>query len=301
VSRARNRPPRLVSHAGESRPAPAPTLEALIERSKIAGTGSGPGPTELRRNVERLAAGDRSALGELAPVVGLTPADVWLAIKDVFGATSDIVAIDAARTIAATRHAAARVQEVAASGARIAVATARPASLMMLHLAFARLARDCGGEVLELPDFGPIRADGRAPRWLRWVGGVAVVSDGDALWATRDGEAAREWVFAIPRPSLVIADGPFVEVAWETGIEVVALAGLDRPGLAVAAVRGNRCTFVPLRTDRPANAYGALEGLIAGAEPGPEALLPPPPDGPTDPPADAPSDPPSDPPTDPDV
>ena len=39
--------------------APPPTVEALVERAKIAGAGgAGPGPTELRRNVERLVAGD---------------------------------------------------------------------------------------------------------------------------------------------------------------------------------------------------------------------------------------------------
>jgi hypothetical protein len=274
VSRARNRPPRLESHSGASRPAPEPTLEALIARAKIAGPGSGPGPTELRHTVERLAAGDRGVLGELAPIPGVTAVTAWLAVTDVFGATADAVAIDAALTLDATRRAAARVRAVAATGARIALATARPASLLTLHLAFARLARIHGGDVAELADFGPIRADGRTPRWMRWIGGVAVVSDGDALCATRDGEAAREWEFAIPRPALVIADGPFAEVAWERGIEVVALAGLDRPGLAVAAAKGNRCTLVPLRTDRPAVAYGLLEDLVAaggaGLEPAPE-------------------------------
>jgi hypothetical protein len=142
-----------------------------------------------------------------------------------------------------------------------------------LHLSFARLARASGGEVVDLADFGPIRADGRTPRWLRWVGGVAVVSDGQSLCDTQDGEVAREWMFAIPRPSLVIADGPFAEVAWESGIEVVAFAGLDRPGLALAAAIGGRCTLVPMRTDRPARNYQALEDLIAP----PEADLDPPP------------------------
>jgi Phosphatase len=270
VSRARIRPPKLEPREGASRAAPPPTLEELLERAKIAGAGSGPGRTELRHIVEGVATAERRALGELVPIPRLTPADAWLAVKDVFGATADTPMIDAARTIAATRTAAARVRAVAASGARVAIATAHPASLMMLHLAFARCARSLGGEVVDLADFGPIRADGRTPRWLRWVGGVAVVSDGDALCAVHEGEAAREWTFAIPRPSLVIADGPFAEVAWEAGIEVVALMGLDRPGLAVAAARSSgRSTLVPMRTDRPARAYGVLEKIVErpGGEP----------------------------------
>jgi hypothetical protein len=264
VRQARNRPPKLVPHAQAPRPAPPPTLEAMIERSKVAGAGgSGPGSTELRRTVERLVAGDRRALGELEPMTGLTLVDAWTAVGGAFGASGDTPVIDASRTIAATRSAVARVLEAAARGARVAVATAAPASLVTLHLSFVRLARANGAEVVDLPDFGPIRADGRTPRWLRWLGGVAVVSDGQSLCDTRDGEAAREWMFAIPRPSLVIADGPYAEVAWERGIEVVAFAGLDRPGLALAAAVDGRCTLVPMRTDRPARGYQVLVDLVA--------------------------------------
>src|SRR5260370_1062605 len=139
----------------------------------------------------------------------------------------------------------------------------REASLMTMHLAFARLAGAHGAEVVDLADFGPIRADGRTPRWLRWVSGVAVVSDGHALCGTRDGEAAREWMFAIPRPSLVVADGPFAEVAWERGIEVVAFASLDRPGLALASAVFGPCYLLPMRTERPAPRYQWAGAFVA--------------------------------------
>ena len=274
---ARNRPPKLESRAATSQPAPPPTPEALIEQSKIAGAGaSGPGSTELRRTVERLVAGDRRALGELEPMTGLTLIDAWAALTGAFGATADAPVIDPSRTIAATRCARERVLAVSARGGQIAIATARPASLLMLQLAFGRLAGAAGGEVVDLADFGPIRADGRTPRWLRWVGGVAVVTDGRSLCDTQDGEVAREWMFAIPRPALVIADGPFAEVAWESGAEVVAFAGLDRPGLALAAAIGGRCSLVPMRTDRPARGYRVLEELIAlpGADFAPLPLPP---------------------------
>jgi hypothetical protein len=140
-----------------------------------------------------------------------------------------------------------------------------------LHLSFSRLAPLRGGAVVHLAYFGPIRADGRAGRRLRWFGGVAVVSDGDGLCATRDGEAAREWLFAIPRPALVIADGPFAEVAWESGIDVVACAGLDRLGLAVAAARRGAGIVVPMRTDLAARGYRMLEEIVAGEEADPPA------------------------------
>jgi Phosphatase len=265
MSRGRNRPPRLEPRVDVPQPSPPPTIEALIERSKIVGaSASGPGPTELRRRVERMSTGDRRAFGELEPIGGLAPADVWLAVTDAFGATDVVASIDATRTVAATRAAVERVRTVAASGARIAIATASPASLLMLHLAFARLVCGHGGELIDLADVGPIRSDGRTGRRLRWVGGVAVVTDGRAICASLDGEAAREWIFAVPRPALVVADGAFAEIAWDAGIEVVAMAGLDRPALAVAAARHGRGLVVPMHTDRPAQAYRPLEALVAG-------------------------------------
>ena len=273
MSRGRDRPPRLELHVDISPPAPPPTLEELIERSKVVGpSASGPGPTELRRKVERLSMGDRRAFGELAPVAGLTVADTWGAVTTAFGATADAAVVTAARTIDATRAAVARVRAVSAAGGRVAIATGAPASLLTLHLVFARLVVDEGGELIDLSDFGPIRADGRTSRRLRWVGGVAVVSDGRALFDSRDGEAAREWMFAIPRPALAVADGPFAEVAWESGIEVVAFTGLDRPALAVAGSTAGRCTLVPMHTDREPRAYRPIQDLVAAtaaATPGP--------------------------------
>src|SRR3954452_6082259 len=158
MSRARNRPPKLEPRASASRPVAPPTLEALIERAKVAGPGaSGPGPTELRRTVERLAFGDRRAPGELAAMPGLTTEESWAAVTRVFGATAAAPVIESGRTISAVVAAAARVREVAArGGARVGIATANPASLLTLHLAFAGLARAHGGDVVDLADFGPI-------------------------------------------------------------------------------------------------------------------------------------------------
>lgn len=263
MARSKNRPPRLEPSVPVGREAPPLTPEARLEHAKVTGPGgSGPGPTELRRLVERMAVNDRRSLGELAPMPGLAVDDAWAAVTATYGATPAAATIDATHTLAATRRAVARVLEVGATGARVAIATARPASLLTVHMAWARRAAAAGAAVADLADFGPIRADGRSPRWLRWIGSVAVVSDGRALCETADGEAAREWIFAVPRPALVVADGPFAEVAWENGIEVVALAGLDRPGLAVATARDGRGLVVPMRTDRPARGYAPIEEQI---------------------------------------
>jgi hypothetical protein len=189
VSRSKNRPPRLEATVPVAHEAAPLTPEARLEHAKVAGAGgSGPGPTELRRLLERMAVNDRRSLGELAPMPRLSTDEAWAAVTATYGATPTVATIDAVRTLDATRRAAARIVEVGTGGARIAVATARPASLLTVHMAWARLAAAVGADVVDLADFGPIRADGRTSRCLRWIGSVAVVSDGRALCNTGDGE-----------------------------------------------------------------------------------------------------------------
>jgi hypothetical protein len=268
MARARSRPPKLEARVGVARPAEPPTTEQLLDRAKVTGRSGMPGRSELRVLVERVAGGDRVALGEVLPIEGVTVVDVWSALAAVYGATFKDPLIDATRAVAAARAAGARIAAVAAAGGRIAFATSSPASLLPLHLALARKVSALGGIVLEQPDAGPIRVDGRSSRWLRWFDGVTVVTDGSALCAVHDGEAARELQFVLARPSLFVGDGAFAEAAWEAGIEVVALAGLDRCGLAVPAHRGLRATLVPVRTDRSPAAY---RPLLAAFEAGFEA------------------------------
>jgi hypothetical protein len=249
MSKARNRPPRLESTIGHQQAAPAPTVAQRLERAHVAGRAVGPGPSELRRLVER-AAGDRTQ-----PVL---LDDAWNAVHEVFGATISNPRIDPNLTIAAAQRAVARIIEVASSGAHIALATSQPASLITVYLAFARLARSLGAEVADDVDSPPLRADGRAALEIRWVDGVAVVTDGQSLCATRGPAAPQEWLFLIPRPALVIADGPFADVAIEAGIEVIAPAGLGHCSLAVARRRDRSCLVIPMWTDRAPGAYRPL-------------------------------------------
>ena len=249
MSKSRDRPPHLESRIGSQHVVPPPTLEAVLERSHVAGRASVSNASELRRGVER-AAGDR-----------LHPApldEAWASVGRVFGATVADPRIDPALTISAAREAMARVSEVAASNARVALATSLPASLLTVHLAIARFARISGADVTDGEDAGPMRVDGRADRYVRWLDGVAVVTDGRSLCSVRALEAAQEWLFMIPRPALVIADGPYADVALDAGIEVIAFAGLDHCSLAIGTANIRRCLVVPMWTDRPPGAYRPL-------------------------------------------
>jgi hypothetical protein len=263
VSRSRNRPPHLEPRVGPQEIAAPPTLPEELVRSHVTGTGMTPGPSEIRRLVERAA--------EREPAVLLDEA--WSEVEAVFGATLDSPRIDPDLTIASARRAVRRIVDVAGIGAHISLATSRPASLLTFYLALARLARISGGDVSDNEDSSPLRVDGRAARAVRWVDGVAVVTDGESLCSTRGLDAPREWLFLVPRPTLVVADGPYADAAIDAGIDVIALGGLEHCSLAVERCRGRRCEVVPLWADREPAAYRPLieAALAAAVEPPEEA------------------------------
>jgi hypothetical protein len=252
--KARNRPPRLVAHPGLVTPAPPPSVEQRLVQAKVAGRLGSPGPSELRHAVDQLEAGEPEA---------------WAAILRVFGASPEHPQIDPACTVQATSIAAARIGKVARDGGRIAFATAHPGSLLGVHTALARFARRAGAQVEDFDDDGPFRADGRTPRWLRWIEGVAMVTDGASLLTTQGIEAADEWMFLIGRPTMVVVDGAFAAAALGAGVEAVAFAGLDRIALAMTAPRSTACTVVPVHVGRPPRAYAPIVELFeASLSPG---------------------------------
>ncbi len=246
MRRPRNRPPHLEPTRGPERVVAPPTIEQRLARERVSGRASTPAPSELRRLVER-ANGDHLDLDALALA--------WSEVTRTFGATPSDPVIDPGLTVGAMHTACDRIVDVAGTGARVALATSRPASLLALHLALARLARSAGADIVEAEDSSPMRIDGRTGRWLRWFDGIATVTDGEALFPAHGPEAAREWLFLLSRPALVVADGPFADAALDAGIEVVALAALDHVSLVLG---GRRPLVVPMRTDRPPSAYRPL-------------------------------------------
>ena len=118
-----------------------------------------------------------------------------------------------------------------------------------------------------------MRVDGRADRRLRWVEGVAVVTDGQSLCAIRGAEAAQEWLFMLPRPALVVADGPYADVAVEAADITVVRNDLNA---VVDAILLSRATLAKIRQNLffafvynvlgiPLAALGMLNPVFAGA------------------------------------
>ncbi|MGZ4688592.1 MAG: phosphatase [Acidimicrobiia bacterium] len=265
--RATHRPPHL-------EPAPVrkvhreprlPSPRSRLVKARVAGRHDRLGRAELLSVMRRIVGGDPVALLGLDRFPGVELAELQAAASDVWGwsAAEPMVAIDPDRLLAALVVARDRVLDVAHRGGRILLATSRPASLLPLYQHLARLSRAVGGHVLDSGEAGPIRAAGRASVRLWWIGGVAVLTDGDVLLSDPGIEAIDELLFTVPYPDLVVADRGYAGGALRAGIEVVAMADLDAVALGLAACRGLPVTVVPMHERRPACAYAALEPLLA--------------------------------------
>jgi hypothetical protein len=240
--------------------AKVPTVRRRVLEARIAGPHAHFGRDAVKASVRALVNGDRNARLGCDGLEGCSPDEVREALASTHGwdANAARAAIDPDCTVAAIEAAGLRIAEAGQAGARIAVATARPASLLGLSQYVASEAAALGARVL-VSDRAAI--EGAAGRELWWIGGVAVLTDGAALLAS-DG-AGDDWLFAVGRPDLVIADRAFAGSALRAGCEVVAWADLDAPALALASARGRRILVVPLDERRPAAAYEVVEDALA--------------------------------------
>jgi len=267
-----NRPPRLdapTPPAARATAPPAPTTRRLLVAGHVAGPHARLGRTEVAAIVARLAAGHPGATFglDLGPI---SRDEAWEAIQDGWGYDGDAARASIApqRTIESARNAAVRLRAVACTGGRVALATGRPASLLGVYRAVAMALAAAGAEVLACEAFGPFASD----RSLWWVDGVAVVTDGASLLADDGAVAGAEWMFAVGRPDLVVADRGFAGAALAAGCETLALADLDAAVLGVAADRHLPACLVPIDDQRPPEAYAPLVAELTA--PGPHSTTP---------------------------
>ena len=267
-----NRPPRLdvpIPAAARAPLRPTPTQRRLIVAGHVSGPHARMGRAEVAAVVARLAAGNPAAtLGlDLGPI---SRDEAWAAIEEGWGYDGHTprASIEPERTLAGARDAAVRLRAVAQSGGRVALATGRPASLLGAYRALAATLADAGADVLAYEAFGPFGV----ARSLWWIDGVAVVTDGASLLADDGIVAGAEWLFAVGRPDLVVADRGFAAAALGAGHETVAFADLDAAVLGVAALRDLPVRLVPLDEQRPPEAYGPIVAALTA--PGPHSTTP---------------------------
>ncbi|HEY8217887.1 MAG TPA: phosphatase [Acidimicrobiia bacterium] len=265
-----NRPPRLDDvqqpAASHDRPAAAPSIARTLADRRVAGTHARFGPAEVKAVLTRLAAGHADATLGL-DLGGVTREEAADALADVWGTTLDgtRVTIDPERTVAAAARAADRIAAVAGRGGRVALATGRPASLLAGYCVIVGALAPTDARIVDVGIFGPVPGG----RSLWWVDSVATITDGASLLADDGAVAGDEWLFAVGRPDLVIADRGFAAAAVGAGIETIALADVDAVVLGVAARRELPVCVVPLDEQRPPGAYEPLTALlVAGLDGG---------------------------------
>ena len=273
----RNRPPRLDSpdlapaaQVGAARAARVPGARRRLVDARVTGSHVRLGRDAVRHAIRGLVIGEPQArLGcdDLCDT-GLDEVRAALVKTHGWDPESPRAAIDPDLTLAAIRTAGARLRDAAEAGARIALATSRPASLLGLAQWVGGDAADRGAVVL-IADRATVGGPGRRELW--WIGDVAVVTDGLGLLAPDAVTAGDDWLFAVGRPDLVVADRGFAGAAIRAGVDVIAWADLDTPALSLAAARGFPILVVPLDEQRPASAYDAVVHVLDEPEPAPEA------------------------------
>lgn len=212
----------------------------------------------------RLAAGaPDAALGLDLGRVGRDEA--YAALDAIWGwdGRSARASIDPARTLEALAGAAGMLADAAGAGARIAFATGRPASLLPLYRRLAATVAAAGAEVLTCERQA---VDGAGEHALWAHDGVTVVSDGLSVLADDAVLAGAEWLFAVGRPKLAVADHGFAAAAVVEGHQTIAFADLDAVALGVAARRGLPVCVVPIHDGRPANAYEIVAERLSSDE-----------------------------------
>lgn len=265
---SRSRPRRLAPSGGESRASAeerTPTPERELARAGVAGAHGRFHVGDIRRQLRAVTAGDREALLGLEPIYGVTPVDVAQAAASVWGwpSADPLASVDPARTVEATVEVARRVRAVAEEGGRIALATGRPASLLTVYLRLATVAAEAGAEIASAGETPEFIDGGRARRRLRWVGGVAVVCEGDSLVASSAVEAGAHAMAELGPVDLLVGDHGFATAAWQRGQQFAAFVDFDAIALAVV-VRGDRAVpLVPLDDQRPPEAYEVLIRLVS--------------------------------------
>lgn len=138
-----------------------------------------------------------------------------------------------------------RLAKAARDRERVFFATGHPAGVLAIHLPVAQALLHAGCELLT-PGAGTRHEYAGKRREVRYVGGVAVVSDRGELNHTHSPVPMRALLDAGLRPDLVMADHGWAGAAAQAGLDVVCFADCNDPALFAGAEEGKVGVVVPL-------------------------------------------------------
>lgn len=227
-------------------------LRSYLAESRISGWTKTPRADVVRKAV-LLAEGDQDTSLGLA-FEGITAGQVLDAVAALCGCSADPSErtgdsyIDPDATIAALEAASERLAAAARYGERVLVATGHPTGVLPLHMAVARALEAAGAKLLTPTEGGRLGNDpaGRRRNRVRYLDGVAVLSDGASLFHTHEAWPMERMLDDTDPPDLVVADHGFAGAAIARGLETVSIADVNDPALPVAKALGLTEIVIPL-------------------------------------------------------
>ena len=254
---------------------------APFERHELREALLGDGPagrnvhdrSNVRWKIRRLCDADADSQFGLTGVDCLTPDEVLATMAEAGGfaveAESDddlAVWVDPDKVIDGFVAIGDRLALAAERGEQVILATGHPVGLLLLYQATARLLAAGGAKVLRplegLTWTHVDRKHGERRRQVRYLGGVAVLSDRASSVHTH-GPEAMELMLEESAPDLVFADHGFAGAAIEAGIDTVSIADINDPALVVAWKQGRGGPVVVMDDNVQPEAYWPCFQVIA--------------------------------------
>lgn len=260
----------------------APTRSRLrdhLVRTRIAGDVDTPRQSNVK-HYRRLAAGDPYYLLGLRPARAWDFADVLALMAGRAGVNPDpghvmgADTIDPDLTIDAVERMAKPIAAAAARRERVLLATGHPGGMMPVYTALATALRGRGCPVLTPADGAPCPPEdpddehaGPEDGRIAYVGDVATLADRIGPRHTHEPAPMRLLLAALADagerpPGLVIADHGFAGAAADAGIETVAFADSNDPGLFVGEAEGTIAVTVPLDDHVTPSHYAPLTAYL---------------------------------------
>lgn len=220
-------------------------LRAHLLATRLAGdVATSPGST--LDNCARLIAGEERYTFGLSDWRG---ADVFEAVQAVrrfcggnpAGSPRDAAGcIDVELTLDGIERHRRGLEALAARGGRVLLATGHPTGLLGHYAALGRALQGRGVALLApLDDRMLWRGEDARDRGVRFVDGVATVTDGGKLLHTHRSRYMEAMLDALPRPpDLVVGDHGMAGAAIERGIPTLSIADVNDPALLLAQARG---------------------------------------------------------------
>lgn len=231
-------------------------------------------PANTQSNIERLVAGHPDATFGLPVWRDASVGEVAEAVRSVCGADPrDSESphgsgwIDPDATIAALERHAERLAGAAARQMPVLLATGHPTGLLPHYMALARELQAAGCWLLAPGDGQPFVSDESAGRReVRYLDGVACVSDGASLRHTHRDEAMRALLSQAAadghEPGLVVADHGFAGAAIADGLPTVSIADVNDVALPLAQLRGLTDAVLPLDDNLPPRTMVPITGWL---------------------------------------